>query len=82
MQLTAQEIHQSAIMAPVECGGLANRLSTVILALMARRQTGHVVQGLSDAQLRDAGIDRAAVLGNRRMIDADARLTTYLASLR
>jgi uncharacterized protein YjiS (DUF1127 family) len=82
MQLTVQDTNQSATAVPVEGGGLANRLSTAMLAVMARRRTRHVVQGLSDAELRDCGIDRAAVLGNRPVIDTDARLTTYLASLR
>jgi len=81
MQLTAQDINQTATAAAVEGDGFANRLSKAVFAVMARRQTRHVLQGLSEAQLRDCGIDRAAVLGNRPVIDADVRLTSYLASL-
>lgn len=82
MQLTAQGINQSTDVAAVEGGDIANRLSKAMCALMARRRTRRVLQGLSDAQLRDSGLDRAAVLGNRPVIEHDARLATYLASLR
>lgn len=82
MQLTAQGLDQSADVAPVEGGDLANRLSKAMGSLMARRRTRRVVQDLSDAQLRDSGIDRAAILGNRPVFEHDARLATYLASLR
>jgi hypothetical protein len=53
-----------------------------MLTVIARRQTRRVVQGLSEAQLRDIVIDRTAVLGNRPVIEVDVRLATYLASLR
>ncbi len=82
MQLTAQGIDLPAVAAPVEGDHFANRLRIAMRALMARRRTRQVVQGLSDAQLRDSGIDRAAVLGSRPVIEHDARLSTYLASLR
>jgi uncharacterized protein YjiS (DUF1127 family) len=81
MQSTIQNIDQAAA-AAVESNGLANRLRNAMLTVMARRQTTRVVQGLSEAQLRDSGIDRAAVLGNGPVIEADVRLATYLASLR
>lgn len=82
MQLTAQGIDLPADAAPVEGDRFVNRLSMSMRALMARRRTRQVVQGLSDAQLRDSGIDRAGVLGNRPVIERDVRLATYLASLR
>lgn len=82
MQLTAQDIDHSTGAAIVEGSGLSSRLSRAMHALIAHRQTHHVVQGLSAAQLRDSGIDRAAVLGNHPVIEHDARLATYLASLR
>lgn len=82
MQLTAQDIDHSAAVAPTDGDRFANRLSMAMRALMARRRTRQIVQGLSDVQLRDSGIDRAAVLGNRPVIDHDVRLATYLASLR
>jgi hypothetical protein len=53
-----------------------------MLAVVARRHTRRVVQGLSEAQLRDIGIDRAAVLGDLPVIDTDVRFASYLASLR
>ena len=81
MQSTIQNIDQAAA-AAVESNGLTNRLRNAMLTVMARRQTTRVVHGLSEAQLRDSGIDRAAVLGNGPVIEADVRLATYLASLR
>jgi len=68
--------------ADAEGNGLADKLCNAMLTVIARRQTRRVVQGLSEAQLRDIGIDRTAVLGNRPVIEVDARLATYLASLR
>lgn len=82
MQLAAQGLDQPADTAPVEGDPFANQLSMAIGMLMARRRTRQVVQGLSDAQLRDIGIDRVVVLGNRPVIEHDVRLATYLASLR
>ena len=61
---------------------LAAHLRAIISRTMAGRQTRRVVEGLSDAQLKDSGIDRAMVLGNRPSMEFDARLATYLASLR
>jgi uncharacterized protein YjiS (DUF1127 family) len=82
MQSITQDIDQSATAGAVEVDGLASRLRDAILAVVARRHTRRVVRGLSEAQLRDIGIDRAAVLGDRPMFDIDVRLATYLASLR
>jgi hypothetical protein len=81
MQATTQDIDQAAI-AAVEQNRLAERLRNGILLAMGRRNTRRLVPGLSDAQLNDGGIDRAAVLGNRPVIEVDVRLATYLASLR
>lgn len=86
MQSITQEIQHPAITDTAGIGNHGNRLVSTLrgamAAIMARRQTRRVVQSLSDAQLRDSGIDRADVLGNRPVIDVDARLATYLASLR
>jgi uncharacterized protein YjiS (DUF1127 family) len=82
MKSTTQDFDQAVIAAAVEDNGVAKRLRDVLCRAMARRNTRRVVQGLSDAQLRDSGIDQAAVLGNRPVVDVDARLATYLASLR
>jgi hypothetical protein len=82
MKSTTQDFDQAVIAAAVEDNGVAKRLRDVLFQAMARRNTRRVVQGLSDAQLRDSGIDQAAVLKNRPVVDVDARLATYLASLR
>jgi hypothetical protein len=44
--------------------------------------TRRIVTDLSDAQLRDAGIDRSAVLGDAPRIEVDAGVMRYLMSLR
>jgi hypothetical protein len=82
MKSTTQDFDQAVIAAAVEDNGVAKRLRDVLFRAMTRRNTRRVVQGLSDAQLRDSGIDQAVVLGNRPVIDVDASLATYLASLR
>lgn len=82
MQTINQDIDHAAKTAFTEDKGVSSRLRGAIFAVMARRQTRRVVQSLSDAQLRDAGIDRAAVFGNRPVIEVDARVAIYLASLR
>lgn len=86
MQSITHDIDHPAIAATEGVGshgnGLVNRPRGAMAAVMARRQTRRIVQSLSDAQLRDSGINRVDVLGNRPVIDVDARLATYLASLR
>lgn len=82
MQPIAQSIEQTPTAGPVEVANVAGNLLDAMLAIMARRHTRRVVQGLSEAQLRDSGINRAAVLGNRPVIQHEVRLATYLASLR
>ena len=82
MQSTTQGIVQAATAAAVEEDRLVKRLLNAMLLAMACRNTRRVVQGLSETQLRDSGIDRAAILGNGPVIAADVRLATYLTSLR
>jgi uncharacterized protein YjiS (DUF1127 family) len=82
MQSTIQDIDQTTTAAAVEENRLAKRLRNAMLLAMARRNTRRVVEGLSEAQLKDSGIDRVPVLGNRPVFDVEARLATYLASLR
>jgi uncharacterized protein YjiS (DUF1127 family) len=82
MQSTTHDIDQVTIAAAVEVSSLASRLRAAMLATMARWRTRRVVQDMSDAQLRDIGIDRTEILGNRPVIKVDARLATHLASLR
>jgi uncharacterized protein YjiS (DUF1127 family) len=82
MQSITQDTDQIATAGAVEVDGLASRLCDAMHAVVARRHTRRVVQGMSETQLRDSGIDRAAVLGDRPVIDTDVRLATYLASLR
>ena len=82
MHSTTQDIELTDGADAAEGNGLADKLCNAMLMVIARRQTRRVVQGLSEAQLRDIGIDRTAVLGNRPVIEVDVRLATYLASLR
>lgn len=82
MHSTTQDIELTDGADAAEGNGLADRLCNAMLTVIARRQTRRVVQGLSEAQLRDIGIDRTAVLGDRPVIEVDVRLATYLASLR
>jgi uncharacterized protein YjiS (DUF1127 family) len=63
-------------------GHWAARLRDAIAGMLARRETRRVVATLSAAQLNDCGIDSAAVLGNRPVVEHHARLTTSLASIR
>lgn len=82
MHSTTQNIGLTGAAGATEGNGLADRLCKAMLTVIARRRTCSVVQGLSDAQLRDCDINRAAVLGNRPVVEADVHLITYLASLR
>ena len=82
MHSTTQDIELTDGADAAEGNGLADKLCNAMLTVIARRQTRRVVQGLSEAQLRDIGIDRTAVLGNRPVIEVDVPLATYLASLR
>jgi uncharacterized protein YjiS (DUF1127 family) len=82
MQSITQDTDQIAAAGAVEVDGLASRIRDAMHTVVARRHTRRVVQGMSETQLRDSGIDRAAVLGDRPVIDTDVRLATYLASLR
>ena len=79
MQSTTQGMDQAT---PAEDSRLAKRLRNAMSLAIARWNTRRVVQGLSEAQLKDIGVDRAAVLSNGPAIEADVRLATYLASLR
>ena len=82
MHSTTQDIKLADGADAAEGNSLADKQCNAMLTVIARRQTRRVVQGLSEAQLRDIGIDRAAVLCNRPVIEVDVRLATYLASLR
>jgi hypothetical protein len=77
-----QNADQAASSAHPSVKAFATSLGDALVAAMARRQTRHIVRGLSEAQLRDSGIDPASVLGDRPVIVSDVRLETYLASLR
>lgn len=82
MPSITQNIARPAAAGAIGGNGLASRFREAVFTFLACRRTRHVVQSLSDDQLRDCGIDRAAVVGGRPVIDPDTRLTTYLASLR
>lgn len=62
MQLITRGIEQTATAGTIEEIGFVGKLRDVLLAVAARRHTRRIVQGLSEGQLRDSGIDR----GSRR----------------
>ncbi len=59
---------------PPLVAAMAEALGQAWAAMCARR----VVAGLSDAQLKDVGIDRAELFGNRPTIEVPARLMSSL----
>jgi uncharacterized protein YjiS (DUF1127 family) len=63
-------------------GAVSARLHHALGGALARSRTRRIVAGLSEDQLRDAGIDRSGVLGNKPVISVAAGVATYLESLR
>jgi uncharacterized protein YjiS (DUF1127 family) len=57
---------------------IVEAVGQALAAMRARR----VVAELSDAQLKDAGIDRAQLFGNRPTIEVPARLMASLMLMR
>jgi uncharacterized protein YjiS (DUF1127 family) len=81
LALTVPQSRQAkSIPAPI---GQAWRSALIFLSrARATRRTRLVVAGLSDAQLRDLGIDRAAIVGNRPAIEVPAGLMRSLMDMR
>jgi len=77
-----QELPQAATFPFPNLSAARGRLHRVLCRALMRSRTRRVVADLSEAQLRDAGIDRSTVLGAKPMIAVEARVTTYLISLR
>ena len=78
MSEITQALPQAAARPPANLGIALGRIRQAIAGWHTRR----IVAGLSDGQLRDVGIDRSTVLGNRPVIDIDAGLAHHLMSLR
>jgi len=76
-----QELPQAGALPSLKLGTTLRRTRQALSEALARSRTRRVI-ALSDAQLRDIGVDRSAVLGNKPVISFDAGITTYLMSLR
>jgi len=77
-----QELPQAGALPSLKLGTTLRRTRQALSEALARSRTRRVIAKLSDAQLRDIGVDRSAVLGNKPVISFDAGITNYLMSLR
>lgn len=82
VQPISQDFDQTGAAMTGTRNNLVTAISLAVFGFLARRRTRHVIQNLSTEQLRDAGIDRADVFGNRPVIEVDRDPTRFLASLR
>jgi hypothetical protein len=66
---------------PADISGSARHVVGGLGLSLARHATCAGISSLSQAQLRDAGIDRAATCGNRPTLPIDSALMANLMSL-
>jgi hypothetical protein len=82
MSAITQELPQSAALDSPTLGTTLGRIHQTLRWAIAGWHTRRVVAGLSKAQLRDIGVDRSSVLGNKPVLVVDVGVETYLMSLR
>lgn len=61
---------------------ILGRVGQGLRSALTRRHTCRVFAGLTDDQLRDIGVDRATVLGNKPVIAVEAGVMPRLMTMR
>ncbi|QEL21816.1 hypothetical protein FQV39_03930 [Bosea sp. F3-2] len=82
MSPITQAFPQAATFSILNLSGALGRICRAFGRALVRERTHRVIADLSETQLRDAGIDRSKVSGDKPVISIDAGVTTYLMSLR
>jgi uncharacterized protein YjiS (DUF1127 family) len=77
-----QELSQTVALPAANLRSMLERVCQPVSKALAYWHTRRIVKNLSDAQLRDIGVDRSMVLGNRPMISVDAGVPAYLNEMR
>ena len=79
---TAQEVSQVGTLPSINLGAVLPRIARALCGAVGRSRTRSIVAKLSEDQLRDIGVERSTVLGNKPAISVDIGVMTYLMSLR
>lgn len=82
MSEITQELSQTVALPSADLDSMAARIGQAVRGFLLRSRTRRVVVGLTDDQLRDIGVDRAEVLGNRPAIAVEAGVMRHLMSMR
>ena len=82
MSEITQELPRTAALPRADLPGVAARIGQAVRSFLVRSRTDRIVAGLSEDQLRDIGVDRSTVLGNRPAMVIEAGVMPRLMSMR